>query len=70
MVFSQTTRSRVLLAAAIVVASTLPVSVHADDVPLHQLIDQHIDTALAKQKLAADEPASDSEFMRRVHRRS
>lgn len=67
MVFSLTTRSRVLVATAVVVTSILSASSHADDVPIHELIDQHIDTSLEKQKLTAAEPASDAEFMRRVY---
>lgn len=67
MVFSPTTRSRVLIATAIVVASMLPAYVDAAEVLLHQLIDQHIDAALTEQKLTAADPASDSEFLRRVY---
>jgi hypothetical protein len=65
--FSPTTSSRILIATAIVVASMLPAYVDAAELPLHQLIDQHIDAALAEQKLTAADPASDSEFMRRVY---
>ena len=65
--FSPTTSSRILIATAIVVASMLPAYVAAAELPLHQLIDQHIDAALAEQKLTAADPASDSEFMRRVY---
>ncbi len=67
MVFSPTTRSRVLIATAIVVTSMLSASSHAAEVPLHELIDQRIDASLAKQKLTAAAPASDAEFMRRVY---
>lgn len=68
MVFSPTTRSRVLIASAIAiaVASILATYVEAAEVPLHQLIDQHINAALAEQKQTAAAPTSDSEFMRRV----
>ncbi len=61
------TRSRAFLIVAIVVASTQSVSVRADDVPLNQLIDRHINATLAEQKLSAAEPAADAEFMRRVY---
>ena len=67
MVFSLTTRSRVLLAGAIFAMSLLPVSANADDAPLHQLIDQNIDAALTEQKLTAAAPTSDAEFLRRIY---
>ena len=61
------TRSRAFLIVAIVVASTQSVSVRADDVPVNQLIDRHINATLAEQKLSAAKPAADAEFMRRVY---
>jgi len=67
MVFSLTISSRAFLIVAFVVASTQSVSVNADDVPLNQLIDRHIDATLAERKLSSAEPASDAEFMRRVY---
>ena len=38
----------------------------ADDRPLHELIDQHIDAALAEKKIPVAQVASDAEFLRRV----
>jgi hypothetical protein len=66
MVFSLTTRSSVLLASVFITLSMLPVSTNADDAPLHELIDQHIDAALAVGKIPAADAASDAEFLRRV----
>lgn len=67
MVFSPTTRSRVLIATIVVVTSMLSASTQAAEIPLHELIDQRIDAALAEQKLTAAAPTSDAEFMRRVY---
>jgi hypothetical protein len=67
MVFYLTTRSRVLLTSAILALSLQQVSARADDAPLHELIDQHIDASLSKQNQTAAATASDAEFLRRVY---
>jgi hypothetical protein len=67
MVFSLTTRSNFLLASVLITLLLLPVSTNADDVPIHQLIDRHIDAALTEQKLTAAAPTSDAEFLRRIY---
>lgn len=51
-----------VLAASALVAQTT----RADDRPLHEIIDGHIDARLQADKLTAAEPASDAEFVRRI----
>lgn len=67
MVHSLTTHSRMLPAGFLIALQLLATTSRADDVPLHQLIDQYIDARLAEQNVKAAEPASDAEFLRRVY---
>jgi len=43
------TRSKVLIATAIVVTSMQSASIDATDVPLHQILEQQIDKSLEKE---------------------
>ena len=67
MVIYLTTRYRRFIRCVFVALMSIPVSSNAEDVPLHQLIDQHIDAMLVEQKLTAAVPSSDAEFLRRVY---
>ncbi|MFT5324017.1 MAG: hypothetical protein ACI8P0_001877 [Planctomycetaceae bacterium] len=66
MVSNLTARCRVFLSCAFIVHVAMTISSAADAPPLHELIDQHIDAALAEGKIPAADAASDAEFLRRV----
>jgi hypothetical protein len=66
MASSLTTRCRVILTCAFMAHAVVEVPLVADDGPLHELIDQHINAVLVERKIPAAEAASDDEFLRRV----